>query len=158
MVHGMYLLGTYFIAENLYFFITSTPDLISISTSSFCLLACFLESTYKCYHIFVFSLARLFHPAQEPQNPSKLSQMPRFHSSYCLSIFSCVCWPSVCFLWRESYLRFLPIFWLDCLFFFFDIELYEIFNIISFLAAPAAHGNSQARGWIHFAPEATPDP
>ena len=32
------------------------------------------------------------------------------------SIFSCVCWPSVCILWRNVYLGLLPIFWLDCLF------------------------------------------
>ena len=31
-----------------------------------------------------------------------------------LSIFSCDCWPSVCFLWRNVYLGFLPIFQLDC--------------------------------------------
>ena len=34
-----------------------------------------------------------------------------------LSIFSCVCWPSVCLLWRNVYLGLLPIFWFSCLFF-----------------------------------------
>ena len=33
-----------------------------------------------------------------------------------LSIFSCAYWPSVCFLWRNVYLVFLPIFLLGCLF------------------------------------------
>ena len=32
------------------------------------------------------------------------------------SLFSCVCWPSVCLLWRNVYLDFLLIFWLSCLF------------------------------------------
>ena len=40
-----------------------------------------------------------------------------------LSIFSCVCWPSVCFLWRNVYLILLPIFWLGS----FDMELHELF-------------------------------
>ena len=40
-----------------------------------------------------------------------------------LSIFSCVCWPSVCLLWRNVCLGLLPIFCLGCL--FFDIELHE---------------------------------
>ena len=34
-----------------------------------------------------------------------------------LSIFSCVCWPYVCLLWRNVYLGLLPIFWFSCLFF-----------------------------------------
>ena len=36
----------------------------------------------------------------------------------------CVCWQSVCLLWRNVYLGFLPIFGLGCL--FLDIELYEL--------------------------------
>ena len=40
-----------------------------------------------------------------------------------LSIFSCVCWPSVCLLWRNVCLGLLPIFCLGCL--VFDIELHE---------------------------------
>ena len=36
-----------------------------------------------------------------------------------LSIFSCVCWPSVCLLGRTVYLDLLPIFWLGCLFFWY---------------------------------------
>ena len=32
-----------------------------------------------------------------------------------LHIFLCVCWPSVCLLWRNVYLGLLPIFWLGCL-------------------------------------------
>ena len=38
--------------------------------------------------------------------------------------FSCVCWPSVCLLWRNVCLGLLPIFCLGCL--FFDIELHEL--------------------------------
>ena len=34
-----------------------------------------------------------------------------------LSIFSCVCWPSVCLLWRNVCLGLLPTFWLGCLFY-----------------------------------------
>ena len=30
-----------------------------------------------------------------------------------LSVFSCDCWPSVCFLWRNVYLYLLPTFWAD---------------------------------------------
>ena len=33
-----------------------------------------------------------------------------------LSIFSCVCWPSICLFWRNVYLGLLPIFWLGCFF------------------------------------------
>ena len=33
-----------------------------------------------------------------------------------LSIFSCAYWPSICFLWKNAYLVFLPIFLLGCLF------------------------------------------
>ena len=40
-----------------------------------------------------------------------------------LSIFSCVCWPSVCLLWRNGYLDLLHIFWLACS---FGIKLYEM--------------------------------
>ena len=43
-----------------------------------------------------------------------------------LSIFSCVCWPSVYLLRRNVYVGLLPIFWLGCL--FFDIELHELFE------------------------------
>ena len=39
-------------------------------------------------------------------------------------LFSCVCWPSVCFLWKNVHLFLLPMFHLD---FFFIIELYELF-------------------------------
>ena len=34
-----------------------------------------------------------------------------------LSIFPCVCWPSVCLLWRNACLCHPPTFWLGCLFF-----------------------------------------
>ena len=34
-----------------------------------------------------------------------------------LSIFSCVCWPSVCLFWRNVCLCHPPTFWLGCLFF-----------------------------------------
>ena len=44
-----------------------------------------------------------------------------------LSIFSGICWSSVCLLWRSIYLDLLaPIFWLDYLFVCFDIELHEL--------------------------------
>ena len=43
-----------------------------------------------------------------------------------LSTFSCVCWPSVCLLWRNVYLGLLSNCGLGCLFFFFDIELHEL--------------------------------
>ena len=33
-----------------------------------------------------------------------------------LNIFSFICWPSVCLLWKAVYSEFLPIFKLDCLF------------------------------------------
>ena len=36
-----------------------------------------------------------------------------------LSILSCVCWQSVCLLWRNVCLGLLPIFGLDCLFFWY---------------------------------------
>ena len=36
-----------------------------------------------------------------------------------LSIFSYVCWPSVCLLWRNIYLDLPSIFWLGCLFFWY---------------------------------------
>ena len=39
-----------------------------------------------------------------------------------LSIFSCACWPSACFLWEDAYSGPLPSFYSGCL---FDIELYE---------------------------------
>ena len=35
-----------------------------------------------------------------------------------LSIFSCNCWPSACLLWKNVYSDLLPIFKLDCFFFF----------------------------------------
>ena len=38
-----------------------------------------------------------------------------------LSIFSCVCYLSVCLLWRNIYLGFLPIYWLGCLFLWYQI-------------------------------------
>ena len=41
-----------------------------------------------------------------------------------LSIFSCVCWQSICLLWRNVYLGLLPIFGLG--FCFFDIELHKL--------------------------------
>ena len=42
-----------------------------------------------------------------------------------LSIFSCACWPSVCFLWKNVYSGPLPIFnKLGC---FFDFEMYDFF-------------------------------
>ena len=41
-----------------------------------------------------------------------------------LSIFSCVCWPSVCLLWKNVYSGPLPIVQLGC---FFDVELHEFF-------------------------------
>ena len=34
-----------------------------------------------------------------------------------LSIFPCVCWPSICLLWGNACLGLLPILWLSCLFF-----------------------------------------
>ena len=33
-----------------------------------------------------------------------------------LSVFSCVCWPSLCLLWRNIYFSIPPIVWLGCLF------------------------------------------
>ena len=36
-----------------------------------------------------------------------------------LNVFSCASWPSVCILWRNVCLHFLPIFWLGCLFFWY---------------------------------------
>ena len=43
-----------------------------------------------------------------------------------MSNFSCASWPSVCLFWRNIYLGFLHIFWLNCLF-VFVVELYELF-------------------------------
>ena len=40
-----------------------------------------------------------------------------------MSIFSCSCWPTVGFLWRNVYLGLLPNFWLDCLLFWYRIVL-----------------------------------
>ena len=40
-----------------------------------------------------------------------------------LSIFSCVSWPSIYFLWRNVCLGLLPIFWWGC---YFNIELHEL--------------------------------
>ena len=42
------------------------------------------------------------------------------------SIFSCVCLPSVCLLWKNVYSGPLPIFYSGC-FYFFDVDLYEFF-------------------------------
>ena len=42
-----------------------------------------------------------------------------------VSIFSCVCWPSVCLLWKNVYWALMPIFQLSCL--LFDVEVYELF-------------------------------
>ena len=42
-----------------------------------------------------------------------------------LSIFSCICWPLVCLLWKDIYLGLLCIL-LIRLFVFFDIELHEL--------------------------------
>ena len=39
---------------------------------------------------------------------------------------SCVCWPSVCLLWRNAYLGFLSIFF-NKMVWFFDIELHQLF-------------------------------
>ena len=45
-----------------------------------------------------------------------------------LSIFSCICWPSVCFLWRNVYLGLCPFLdWVVC---FYDIELHELLYIL----------------------------
>ena len=42
-----------------------------------------------------------------------------------LSIFSCICWPSGCLLWKNVCSCLLPIFtWIIC---FFDVELYKLF-------------------------------
>ena len=43
-----------------------------------------------------------------------------------LSIFLCVCWPSICLLWRNLYLGLPHCFWLGCLFSFY-IDLHEVF-------------------------------
>ena len=32
-------------------------------------------------------------------------------------MLACTCWPSICLLWKNTYSDFLPIFYLDCLFF-----------------------------------------
>ena len=41
-----------------------------------------------------------------------------------LSIFSCACWPTICFIWRNVYSGLLPIFKLGCfLFFVFAVDL-----------------------------------
>ena len=42
-----------------------------------------------------------------------------------LNIFSCLCWPSVYFLWENVCSAPLPSFWLDCL--FFHVELHVFF-------------------------------
>ena len=42
------------------------------------------------------------------------------------NIFSFVCWPSVCLLWRNVCLDLLLIFWLDCLFAFYN-KLHKLF-------------------------------
>ena len=46
-----------------------------------------------------------------------------------LSIFACICWPSVYLLWRNVYLGLPPIFGLGCLF-FVVVELYECLYIL----------------------------
>ena len=42
-----------------------------------------------------------------------------------LTIFSCVCWPSLCILWRNVCLGLLPIFF-DLVVYIFGIEMHEL--------------------------------
>ena len=49
-----------------------------------------------------------------------------------LSIFSHVSWPSICLLWRNVYLGFLHIFWLDCLVFLLDFWPFFFFFLSFF--------------------------
>ena len=46
------------------------------------------------------------------------------------SIFSCVCWPSVCLLWRNVDLSLLPIFWLGYLGVFFILSCMNCLYIL----------------------------
>ena len=41
------------------------------------------------------------------------------------TIFSCACWPSVCFLWKNSIQVFCPVF--NQVWYFFYVDLYEMF-------------------------------
>jgi len=66
-----------------------------------------------------------------------------------LSIFSCVCWPSVCLLWRSVYLGLLPIFWLGCLFLILScISCLHILEINSLSVASFARIFSLSEGFI----------
>ena len=47
-----------------------------------------------------------------------------------LSMFSCACWPSLCFLWGNVLLDFLTSFFLIGLFGFFDINVYWVVFVI----------------------------
>ena len=52
-----------------------------------------------------------------------------------LSIFSCVCWQSICLLWRNVYLGLLPIFGLDCLLFWYWAE-WAVYIFWSLILSP----------------------
>ena len=61
--------------------------------------------------------------------------------SLIMSIFSCVCWPSVCLLWRNVCSGLLLIFWLGCLFFYVYVFINSSCGNLSTLS-------NQSDGWI----------
>ena len=70
-----------------------------------------------------------------------------------LSIFSCACWPSVCLLWKNVYISFLPIFWLGCLGFFKKLSCMSslyVLEIKPWLVTSSANIFSQSIGCLFF--------
>ena len=66
-----------------------------------------------------------------------------------LSIFSGVCWPYVCLLWRSVYLGLPPIFWLGCLcflFFFFYLNCLYVLEVNSLTVTSFASIFSHSEG------------
>ena len=61
-------------------------------------------------------------PGIEPESPALQDGFLTTGPPGILSISSCASWPSVCLLWRNVYLRLLPIFGLDCLGFFLSLS------------------------------------
>ena len=53
-----------------------------------------------------------------------------------LNIFSCVCYPSVCLLWRNVHLGLLPIFWLAVYFFAFILSCMNCLYILKINPLP----------------------
>ena len=65
-----------------------------------------------------------------------------------LSIFSCVCWKSVCLLWKNVYLVLLPIFQLGCFFLLSCMSCLYILEIRPLSVTPFANILSHSVGCL----------